>query len=213
MNSVALIIFAKAPIPGTVKTRLIDTLGSQGSADLHKQLTTRCLEMAARSSRYAVNLWCTPTPDHSFFKALSTKFSVALRQQQGGDLGERMAFAIKEALKSNDIAIIIGSDCPMLTHRDLELIINKLENGFDASIIPAEDGGYVLLGLRKFSSVLFKEIEWGGKHVFEKTKMHLNDLSWNWYQHETFWDVDRPNDLQRLKSFDKLLPGTVIGNY
>lgn len=205
MNSVALIIFTKAPIPGTVKTRLINTLGSQGSTNLHKQLTTRCLEMAARSSRYQVNLWCTPTPEHPFFKALSTKFSVALRQQQGEDLGERMAFAIKEALKSNDIAIIIGSDCPMLTHKDLELIINKLENGFDAGIIPAEDGGYVLLGLRKFSPALFKEIEWGGKHVFEKTKTHLDGLSWNWYQHETFWDVDRPSDLERLKSFDKLL--------
>ncbi len=208
MNSAAVIIFAKTPIQGTVKTRLIETLGSQGATELHKQLTVHCVEMAVRSSHYDVHLWCAPTPEHPFFKALSTKFSIGLRHQQGEDLGERMASAIKETLKNNEIVIIIGSDCPMLTHKNLELIITKLENGYDAGVIPAEDGGYVLLGLRKFSPILFKEIEWGSKYVFEKTKMHLEELGWNWYQHETFWDVDRPNDLERLKSFDNI----VIGN-
>jgi len=203
MNSrAALIIFAKTPILGTVKTRLIEKLGPQGSVDLHKQLTIHCIEMAVRSSRYSINLWCTPTPEHAFFEAFTSKYSLGLRQQEGANLGERMAFAIKETLESNDIAIIIGSDCPMLTHRDLELIIMKLENGYEAAIIPAEDGGYVLLGLRTFSPTLFKEIEWGGNNVFKKTKAHLLTLGWKWYQHETFWDVDRPNDLEWLNAFD-----------
>jgi len=204
MDSAALIIFAKAPVPGKVKTRLIEKLGPQGCADLHTQLTRHCVATVSKSSRFMTSLWCAPTVEDPLFKSLSTKYAIELKQQQGNDLGERMAFALKQTLESNDIAIIIGSDCPMLTHQDLEHVILKLENGFDASIIPAEDGGYVLLGLRRFSPLLFKEIEWGSKHVFKKTKMYLDDLGWNTYQHETFWDVDRPNDLQRLKLLELL---------
>jgi len=200
MNTATLIIFAKAPLPGKVKTRLIRKLGPQGAADLHTKLTAHCVESSAKSSRYKIDLWCAPSSDNPFFNTLSNKFAINLRQQVGNDLGERMAFAISETLKSNDFVMIIGSDCPMLTHETLELIIHKLDSGYDAAIIPAEDGGYVLLGLRKFSSDLFKNIEWGGNQVFEKTRMHLENLGWNWYQHETFWDVDRPNDLERLKS-------------
>ncbi len=203
MNSrVTLIIFAKAPVPGYVKTRLIPLLGPQGAADTHKKLTEHSIKVAVRSSLYQVNLWCTPSAEDEFFFRMSENYSLQLFQQTGNNLGERMAFAFKETLVSNDVALIIGTDCPMLTHSDIEMIVGKLQNGHEAAIIPAEDGGYVLLGLRKFSSTLFEDIIWGGADVYEQTREKILALDWKLYEHETFWDVDRPEDIKRLSTLD-----------
>ena len=197
-SRVTLIIFAKAPVPGYVKTRLIPLLGAQGAADTHKQLAEHSIKTAVFSSLYQVNLWCAPSPDHVFFSDMAENYSLKLFQQTGNDLGERMAYAFKETLASNDIALIIGTDCPMLTHSDLEMIVGKLLNGHEAAIIPAEDGGYVLLGLRKFSPTLFEGINWGSADVYEQTRGKILALDWKLYEHETFWDVDRPEDIKRL---------------
>lgn len=197
---VELIIFAKAPVPGRVKTRLISRLGEKGATDIHIKLTEHTVRTATSSSRLKVGLWCSPDTDHPFFQSLQAKYNLDLYQQQGNDLGQRMAYALDHTLQANDVAIIVGADCPILGIQDIEYIVNKLVTGCDAAIIPAEDGGYVLLGLRKYSPVIFQNIDWGSGRVFEQTRVKLNKLDWNWYQHETLWDVDRPEDIDRLSS-------------
>lgn len=122
-----------------------------------------------------------------------------LHNQPNGDLGRRMAFAFSKTLKRASSAILIGTDCPSLTQADLKEAAEILAQGFDAVIGPAEDGGYVLLGLRHYVPDLFSGISWGTNRVMEKTRLRLRRLKWRWHELPERWDVDRPEDLERLR--------------
>ena len=124
--------------------------------------------------------------------------------QGRGDLGERMHRAFARALKENESAILIGSDCPVLKASDLRTAARALRSGASAVLSPAEDGGYALIGLRRNSRRLFDGVEWGGPKVFEQTRSRLARLGWRWRKLRTLWDVDRPEDVLRLRK-EKLL--------
>src|SRR3989344_6042489 len=114
MDEGTLIIFAKAPIPGETKTRLIPRIGSQGAVELHQHLVLHTLKTATQARLCPIELWCTPSPDHPFFQDCAQKFDVTLHTQQGIDLGQRMAHAIDTVLRYKRYVILIGSDCPSL---------------------------------------------------------------------------------------------------
>lgn len=122
-----------------------------------------------------------------------------LSDQQGADLGERMAFSFSIALQTHDKVIIIGTDCPALDEEYIEQAIQALGE-HDVVIGPAEDGGYVLLGLRKFSLELFTGISWGSDSVLKQTRQVLKDLSWSYKELGIMHDIDRPKDLHRYKN-------------
>ena len=198
--SCAVLVFARAPVAGAVKTRLIPAIGATAAADLHARLVRHSLAIATRAALGPVSLWCEPSTSHPFFTECAREFGVTLHAQQGADLGARMAAALRVALDECACAIVIGSDCPSLTVDDLRHAASALAGAHDVVLGPAEDGGYVLLGMRRFLPTLFDDIEWGTSEVLAQTRARLQKSGVDWLELETRWDVDRPQDLARLAS-------------
>ena len=195
----ALVVFAKAPQPGRVKTRLAPLLGEYRAARLHARMIESTLRKALRARFARVELHCAPHARHSIFVRLGRRHSLALRTQAGGDLGERMHRAFERALRTAKVVVLVGTDCPVLRIADLRAAARALQGGADAVLAPAEDGGYALIGLRRTSPRLFSGIEWGGGSVLADTRRRLRELGWRWRELRTVWDVDRPGDYRRLE--------------
>ena len=191
-------VFAKAPVPGEVKTRLAPLLGTDGAALLHAALVRRTLAVAAESGVGRVELWCTPDASHPLFAACAAEFGAALRVQRGADLGDRMRAAFDAALGENAALVLIGCDCPALDAAMLREAAAALA-GHDAVIAPAEDGGYVLVGLSRPHPGIFAGVEWGGSSVMADTRARLERAGARWKELETLWDIDRPEDYARLE--------------
>ena len=192
-----LIVFAKAPRPGAVKTRLIPALGPAGAARLHERLVDRTLATAAAAGLGPLELCGDPASD-PFLAARAAAHGATLTGQGPGDLGARMRRAFERVLASAQAALAVGCDCPALTAQHLREASAALAAGHDAVLAPAEDGGYVLIGLARVHSSLFERIRWGGPDVIEHTRARLTGLGWRWLELATLWDVDRPEDLARL---------------
>ena len=193
-----LLVFTKAPQPGAVKTRLIPVLGEEGASALHARLVKRTLATARASGVGQVELWCAPDADDPFLRFCGGRYGVSLVAQCEGDLGKRMLYAFQQALTSTARAILIGTDCPALTDRHLRDADRWLAAGMDAVVAPAEDGGYALIGLTRCDARLFEGITWGTSHVMKDTRERLSALGWRWQELESLWDVDQPEDYQRL---------------
>jgi len=192
-------VFAKAPTPGQVKTRLIPALGASGAAALQRQLIERTLDTALAAGLGTPELWCAPGPDDPFFASCADKYGVSLKPQGEGDLGIRMARALESALGSGSTALLIGCDCPALTPAYLGDAAGALAEGNDAVFGPAEDGGYVLVGAaRNLPVQLFEDIAWGSATVMQVTRARLAQGNWSWRELALLWDLDRPEDLPRL---------------
>ncbi len=195
-TDIAVLVFARAPLPGRAKTRLIPRLGEWKAARLQARLTAHALR-TARAAGFAVELHATPRR-HDFFAFCKRRFSLPVKSQTGKDLGERMYRAMRDALRRHRAAIVIGTDCPILKPEDLRLAARWLRGGCDAVIAPAEDGGYALIGMSKVSAGIFSGIEWGGADVYRATAKRLAAAGYRWRALRTVWDVDRPADLERL---------------
>jgi rSAM/selenodomain-associated transferase 1 len=200
MADCRLIVFAKAPLPGTVKSRLLPLLDAETIANLYEQLILRCLRTAVEAGVGPVDLWCTPSTEHPLFLDCSEEYQIELHQQTEGDIGKRMGHAFYETLKRSNSALLMGTDCPSLTCADLKEARKKLLQGVQAVISPTEDGGYALLGLSQYEPGIFEGISWGTRTVLEETRERLGRLEWHWYELPERWDVDRPEDVRRLMS-------------
>jgi uncharacterized protein len=197
-DGTAVIVFAKAARPGAVKTRLIPRLGEEGAAALHVKLVRRTLDTLRAASLKGAQLHCTPGTDDPFFWFCSGHYGVTLHQQVTGDLGERMRVALENALDNHSAAVLVGTDCPALTARHLRQAERALREGDDAVLVPCEDGGYALVGLKRADATLFDGIAWGSDRVLAETRARLQRIGWRWRELETLWDVDRPEDYDRL---------------
>lgn len=195
-----LIVFAKAPRPGQVKTRLAPALGDEGAALLHRRLVAHTLRTARSANVGPVELCCAPDASDAFFLHCAQQYGVALTQQGDGDLGARMARALGRVLHGASQALLIGTDCPAMGGEYLHDAAAALTAGHDAVVGPAEDGGYVLIGTRLAEDALFERIQWGAADVMENTRARLRSLAWRWHELPTLWDVDRPDDLIRLRA-------------
>jgi rSAM/selenodomain-associated transferase 1 len=195
----AIAVFARAPIAGEVKTRLIPRLGAEGAASLQKALTERALRTALAAGVGRVSLWCWPDENHPAFAVYAKDLDVSLFPQRGADLGARMLAAFEE-LCGGGPAIVVGTDCPALTPRELRSASEGLAHGYDAVVIPAADGGYVLLGLRRPEASLFVAMPWGSSDVMAESRSRLQQARLRWLELPCFWDVDRPEDLDRLEA-------------
>lgn len=185
-----MLVFARAPVAGRAKTRLVPALGAWRAARLQRRMTLRTLGIAApfRPEIHGAGR-------HSFFRSLP----VAFVPQKGRDLGERMHNAAARALRRHRAVIIVGTDSPALTTRDLRRAARLLRSR-DAVLMPAEDGGYALIGLSKARKEIFRGIAWGSAAVFADTVSRIRGAGLRWTPLRTVWDVDRPEDLGRLRS-------------
>lgn len=192
---VSVAILARAPIPGQAKTRLIPALGAQGAANLQRWLLRRTVVMALVADVGPVSLWCAGDPRHPDFAPCRTFGSVAVRHQPEGDLGVRMLAALRESPTA--ATLVIGTDCPTLTAAHLRDAAGQLA-GHDAVVLPAEDGGYVLIGTTRPQPEIFANVDWGTERVMAQTRERLCAAGLRWCEPATLWDVDRPDDLARL---------------
>lgn len=199
-----LVVMAKAPIAGLAKTRLIPALGADGAATLQRYFVERQIVEALSADLSPLELWCAGDYRHSFFLECQQHFGVALRCQQGQDLGDRLQHALESALHDAEFAIVIGCDIPELNAAVLSKACEAMQQGADAVIAPVEDGGYALLGLRHAEPHLFSQIEWGSDKVMAQTRERLERLDWHWHELPELWDLDRPEDLPRLMRLDTL---------
>lgn len=185
-------IFAKAPLPGAVKTRLIPRLGAAGAAQVaQRMLNFACAEALAVSGARA-ELCASPKPSDPAWHG-RIPAGVETSDQGSGELGERLARATRRATNAGECAILIGSDCPALDRKRLKLAVDALQD-VDAFIHPTLDGGYALLALRRFSPDLFSGIAWSTSAVAEQTLKRLRTLGWSYAAGETLRDIDEPAD-------------------
>lgn len=202
-SPVSVAIFAKAPVPGFAKTRLIPRLGQDGAAGLQTVLTGRAVKIACASNLGPVSLWCTPTTGHPFFQELAAEYAVTLHNQSEGDLGARMCDALCRVTQ-NCPAVLIGTDSVVLESRHLVRAANLLREQCDAAFIPVEDGGYLLVGVRECRPALFKGVAWDGSAVMAETRKRARDLDLTIAELETLWDIDVPEDYDRAVAFGLL---------
>lgn len=205
MNATLVIVFARPPLPGQVKTRLIPALGASGAARLQTLLIDRALSTARNARPAFVELHGAGVRGGSRLRALARRHSVRLMTQASGDLGRRMALAIERGLRRARRVVLIGSDCPVLCPADLRRAVSALAGGCDAVFAPAEDGGYTLVAMRRASPRVFDSIEWGGAAVMGATRARLAELGWRWRELPQVWDIDRPEDYRRLSASGLLL--------
>ena len=194
MSRTRIVIFAKAPVPGKVKTRLVPALGEIGAARLaHKMLLDTVAE--AFAANLSVPELCTdPHPLDPQWAGFLPAEHMRITAQGDGDLGERLARAARRTILLRENVLLIGTDCPALDRQRLRAAAEQLAE-HDAVVHPAHDGGYALLGLRRFDPSLFGGIAWSTGSVCAETIARIEALGWSLHVGDTLLDIDEPEDL------------------
>jgi len=193
-----IILFAKYPARNKAKTRLQPALGIDGAARMARQLLLHSIDQAIDTG-FSVELCMSPAPTDPCWHALDLPNSLRWSAQADGDLGLRMLIASQCALQRFDKVMLIGTDCPSLTTARIQTAIQQL-NQHDAVMIPATDGGYVLLGFKRVDESLFSDIVWSTPSVAAVTKQRMAALGWTLALFDPLRDIDEPKDLVHLPS-------------
>jgi rSAM/selenodomain-associated transferase 1 len=188
-----IVLFARTPLAGATKTRLIPLLGEEGAAELHRDMMLACIQQASAVIDHPVELWCMPDSAHPFFAECRQQHGVMTYVQQGRDLGEAMAHAFRSTLQRYERVLLAGTDCPQLTAAVFRAVMRALERN-TAVVVPSTDGGYVLLGLSAFDVSLFEDIDWGSDRVLQQTRDRLAAMGWSWQELPALIDIDTPED-------------------
>jgi len=195
----SLLVFAKEPVPGNVKTRLIPAIGENSATKLYEKLLYQTLNACSKLLSVNIILCCSRSDaNNTRCQYYADYFTVVLRSQVGQDLGERMHYALNEALFESEQVILIGTDCPEYSAAYLEKAFTLLDN-HDVVLGPAADGGYVLIGMKQPHQELFQEIPWSTAKVLPLTRQRLTSLGLSWAELETLNDIDEPSDLVHVQ--------------
>lgn len=193
-----IVVLAKAPRPGLAKTRLIPALGADGAARLAGWLLERTMHAALASGVGPVELCAAPDTTHPAVAAWGAQPGVRLAAQGEGDLGARMARAFERVLVDAGAALLIGTDAPRLDAAVLRRAAQALA-GHDAVFVPAHDGGYALVGLRRPAPMLFEAMPWSTDQVMARTRERLRALGLAHVELDAVHDIDAPADLVHLQ--------------
>lgn len=192
-----IIIFAREPVVGQVKTRLIPALGKEGATELYRRLLDHTINNAISSTLSPVNLCITPESCIDYFNQMSLAEHFEVTIQQGNDLGVRMYNALLIGLIQYSKVVLIGTDCPFLNKLDLEQAITSLDEN-DMVFAPAKDGGYVLVGAKKVMPEIFNEIDWSTDKVMKQSRIALINNQISWTELSEQCDIDIEDDLRKL---------------
>ena len=199
-----LLIFAKAPAAGFAKTRLIPALGAEGAATLARQMLHHTLEQALTAGAQAVELCMSPAPTDAAWHGVTLPQSVESSDQGDGDLGARMSRAVDRALAlQQGPVIVIGTDCLALTAALIGQAARQLAR-HDAVLLPAVDGGYVLIGLQASCPTLFNDMAWSTTVVASETLRRMANQGLKVWQGPVLRDIDEPSDLNDLPAVFKM---------
>lgn len=191
-----IIIFAKFPARGMAKTRLQPALGLEGASLIAKQLLLHSVEQALATG-FSVELCVSPAPNDLCWQTLGLPESLQWSAQANDDLGLRMLAASQQGLYKFKQVVLIGTDCPSLTPIRIQEAVQQLEQS-DTVMIPASDGGYVLLGFKQADASLFSDIEWSTASVAAVTRQRIAALGWTLALLDPLHDIDEPADLKHL---------------
>ena len=182
-------VFAKPPLPGLVKTRLMADIGAAKATRVYRYCLGYALDVARHSGLdYAVYL--SQESDEAPFN------EEQYRLQKGRNLGERMLNALQDMLDDGaSAAIIIGSDCLDLGAQRLQQAAQALSS-HELVLIPAVDGGFALIGCREADPELFRSVRWGTSRVLEQTLANAHRLRYRVSLLESVRDIDTLQDLE-----------------
>jgi len=190
----AIIVFAKAPVPGLAKTRLAPALGAERAAALAARMLQHALAQAAAAGLGPVELCAAPNASHPVIRQVAQAHGASLTTQGEGDLGQRMHRAFARHLPRPGGALLIGTDAPGLDAAVLRHAAQALA-GHDAVFVPAVDGGYALVGLNQSDPRCFAGMTWSHPRVMEDTRVRLRAAGLRWQELPPLPDVDEPADL------------------
>lgn len=197
MMPIRIVIMAKAPVAGFAKTRLIPALGPEGAAELAQKMLRHTVETALAAKLGTVEICVTPDPTNSAWQNLDLPINITWSAQGDGDLGERMARAAARTTRHGEAILLIGTDCPAIDMFTLHEAAQALHQ-HDAPLIPTFDGGYALLGLKKFDASLFDDMPWSTSTVARETLKRIRQLGWQAKVLPALYDIDEPIDLEHL---------------
>lgn len=199
----ALVLMAKAPLAGQVKTRLIGALSAEDAADLYAAFlsdTFAVMEDAADERESVRLVLCyTPEGEEEAFEKVEREGSLMLAQR-GDTLGERLENCFTDLFEHGfNSVVIIGGDSPTLPVENLLTAFDSLTDEDEIVIGPAEDDGYYLLGMRKLHPRVLEDIPWSTNEVLAVTRRRILEAKLNLIELPVCYDVDTPEDLQRLR--------------
>ncbi len=205
-------VFAKTPRRGAVKTRLQPLLGETGALDLHKSLIQFVFRNLDAAALCPLEFWVAVGDGSLEGDSLHEEVFTSIcnikdiYRQAEGDLGARMADCARRVLQRSSCVVLVGADCPAVDGAYLQQALQHLREGAQIVFGPAEDGGYVLLGLRQVPDCLFSDMPWGSPQLMQISRERMRAAGLDWVELEPRWDVDRPDDLPRWEALQQHWP-------
>ncbi len=206
-----LIIFAREPIPGQVKTRLAASIGDNAAADMYETMLQDVLKAVRRLSEIdTVVFWAC---EEESLRRLAGRYRCRSRRQSPGDLGQRMQAAFEEMFADGcELCCIIGSDAPDLPLSYIQEAFRLLETPrTDVVLGPSRDGGYYLLGLRQVWEQFFIDIPWSRADVLERSLDAARDSGLMAALLPEWQDIDTLEDLEAFQERKRLMQSTETG--
>jgi len=192
-----ILLFARYPIPGQAKTRLIPELGPEGASHLHRRMTENVVGVACETD--ATVTLCHTGGKQKFFRSWLGP-GIAYARQSRNDLGGRMREAFEAAFQKGAARVlVVGSDVPAVSPEILRMAFDALRD-HDVILGPAKDGGYYLIGMKRLLPDVFSGMDWGTDRVFQQTQAVLRRQGLTLAQLPQLSDVDRPEDLTALRT-------------
>lgn len=199
--------FAREPVPGEVKTRLLPALSPREACQIHIDLLRHTSRVLVGAGLGEVQLAVAGDTAHPVFRDCLADGVATVVPQAGEDLGSRMLAALRAGLATHRRVVLVGSDCPQLDAHYLAGALAALAR-HDVVLGPALDGGYVLIGVRRVESGWFDGVDWGTHAVYRQTAARLDASGARWLALAALADVDRPEDLPHWRSVRRnQLPG------
>ncbi len=191
IRSIPLVLFAKTPIAGEVKTRLQPQCTPQQCVDIARILISESVRVVSRVWPGSVSLAVWPDANDSFLQRLPSDHDLSVLVQVAGDLGDKMHAALQQ---SGYPAAVMGCDVPHIPSAHLSQAYRWLSDGRDV-IGPSADGGYYLLGLARPAPTIFNGIKWGTDQVLTATLDRAHNIDRRLLSLPVLNDIDTWADL------------------